>query len=153
MTIKGLVQQHRHRIIISLALSGALFLAMFSGYKLGIGGIVLDPLLLLGGFVLAEVGRSLTCFGQQSKHWWLEHGGVFLQGLAWWVWVLNLPFLEGQAGLAWWFHLLAPALLLGLVPVLAHIAMKNALQAARLIPEDKDRASAPSKENGEECQH
>lgn len=123
--IRVLVAEHKHHITGALILSAGIYCALVLVTWFGIGGIKQHPWLLLAGFAIAEAGRSFTCFGQQGKRVRLEYLGVLVQGLAWWVWALNLEFLGQQQGAAFLAHLLVPAIVIGFWPVAAHHFAKH----------------------------
>lgn len=138
--IKDLVAEHRRHIIASVALSLAIFVALILGQHFGLGGITINPWLLFAGFLLAEVGRSATCFGQQLKRRRLEYAGVFVQGLAWWVWCLNLTFLKDMSGRERALHLGFSALLIGLLPCVMHYLTQEVLAVTGFGPGKKSLA-------------
>lgn len=123
--IRHLVVEHRHHILASFILAGAIFAALMLVNHLEIGGIEQHAGLLFLGFIMSECGRSLTCFGVKLKRKRLEHAGVFVQGLAWWAWSINLPFLSRHSGWPLAGHLLLPALLIGFFPVIVHHGAKH----------------------------
>lgn len=118
--IRVLVLENRHHMLSAFTISAAIFLSLCGVNRMGIGGITISPCFLALGFLFAEIGRSIMCFGVKLKNLRMEYGGVLIQGLAWWVWSLNVNFLEGKAGLNLVFHLLCPAALLSAMPVAAH---------------------------------
>jgi len=123
--VKNFALDNGHHIIAAHVMAVAVFLALYAGNKLGIGGIRITPWLLMGGLLLAEVGRSVMCFGAALKRPNLEYFGVAMTGLAWWLWSLDIKFLAGKHGLEKLAHFLAPAFLLVLFPVLAHYGRKR----------------------------
>lgn len=127
-SVATLVALHKRHIIGSVTLSCAIFVALMATKYVGIGGISIKPGLIIGGFVLAEAGRSLTCFGQNLSRTSLEYGGVFIQGLAWWIWSLNLDYLKDKHGVVLCLHLLVPAALMGALPTVFHYAMRESFQ-------------------------
>lgn len=127
--IRVLVLENRHHMLSAFAISAAIFLSLCGVNHMGVGGITISPCLLACGFLFAEIGRSIMCFGVKLKNLRLEYGGVFIQGLAWWVWSLNLNFLENKAGLNLVFHLICPAVLLSAMPVAAHYLGKQIIDA------------------------
>jgi hypothetical protein len=120
-----MIVAHRRHIIASVALSAAMYFALILIQYLGIGGIQIHPWPLFAGFVLAEGGRTLMYFGERSNRSRTEYFGVFLQGLAWWVWCMNFGFLDGKQGASFWLHFLLPGFVLGTLPVVAHYARKE----------------------------
>lgn len=146
--ISKLVIAHKHHIIAALVLSLAIFVALTVGNKMGVGGITIQPWLLLSGLLVAEMGRSLTCFGQKLKRGWLEYLGVFTQGLAWWIWSLNLPFLQGKHGFTLVMHMVCPALLLGALPMVAHYATRMSLEAMGAYPCENEQGCSKKESDG-----
>ncbi len=128
---KKIVEAKQH-IIAAMMLSLAIFVAYMVGGKMGLGGVSIQPTLLALGLLFAEAGRSLTCFGIRYKDVKLEYGGLFVQGLSWWVGSLNLQFLAGQKGLYALLHLLGPLFLLSAFPMVAHYATKYVMEYRRL---------------------
>lgn len=127
--IRILVAEHRHHVLSAFAVSAAIFLSLCAAEHLGIGGIAVNPWLLAGGFVAAEIGRSIMCFGVKLSNTPLEYGGVLIQGLAWWIWSVNINFLEDKSGWNLVFHLICPAALLAALPVAAHYLRKQIVDA------------------------
>lgn len=132
--IGKMVLAHKHHIIGALVLSLAIFVALMVGDNMGLGGLTIHPWQLALGLLIAEAGRSLTCFGARYKRPRLEYCGVATQGMSWWVWSLNMPFIVGQQGFMAVLHLAVPLVLLGALPVVAHYATKHWLEVTGITP-------------------
>ena len=126
--IHTLVVEHKRHIIGALLVSLAIFLALMLTNMLGVGGIKNSALQLGLGLAIAEAGRSLMCFGAKLQKTFMEYAGVFIQGIAWWIWSANFEFLGNTHGSAFYLHLLAPALLLGFLPVVVHHGGKHLMR-------------------------
>lgn len=106
-----------------LGVFGGLFIAQESGLE----GIAIHLHLLLAGLLLSEAGKIMIVLGKGIK---CEYGGVFLQGLAWWVWSLNFPYLNRQFGVLYAFHALAPGLVVGAFCLIVHALGRTARKLA-----------------------
>ncbi|CAN5669672.1 hypothetical protein BH10CYA1_BH10CYA1_42030 [soil metagenome] len=123
--VQALVLEHKHHIFAALFLSVGIFVALMLVTNTGIGGINQNMVLLFVGLFMAEAGRSLMHFGARLNHIWLEYFGVFVQGLAWWIWSLNLEFMRNLSGTHLVLNLTLPALIIGALPVVAHHGAKH----------------------------
>lgn len=124
------VVEHRHHIIGALILSAAIFAALVLVSWTGMGGIKQNPALLLLGLLVSELGRSVMLFGARIKNLVIEYLGVFVQGLAWWIWSLNLEFMNHLSGSSFKLNLILPALIIGVLPVVAHHGAKHVIELA-----------------------
>jgi hypothetical protein len=139
-----LLRENKHHIILAVALSIAIFVGLVTAHCFGVGGIRLHPWTLASGLALAELGKTLTCFGVKKRSWKMEYLGVLAQGLAWWLWSLNTHFLAKQTGASWLFHLLTPAVLLGGLSIACHYATN------RLIHGHPNRSGGTDEKKGGE---
>jgi peptidoglycan/LPS O-acetylase OafA/YrhL len=138
--IPQLVVEHKRHIIGALLLSAAIFVALMFVNMLGIGGVNHSALQLGIGLIVAEFGRSIMCFGQKLKRQRLEYGGVFVQGLAWWIWSASF---EPGSEVPFWLHYLVPALMIGILPVVVHHAGKH-MMAAWIEQEEEGKTAEKS---------
>lgn len=146
-SLRSMIIAHRRHIIASIALSAGMYIALMLIQYLGIGGIQVKPWPLFFGFALAEIGRTLMYFGERTERRRTEYFGVFLQGLAWWVWCMNFGFLADKEGADFWLHLLLPGIVLGTLPVVAHYARKETGEYIKDInlSRNGDTSEAPDK--------
>lgn len=133
--LRHLLRENKRHIILAVSLSCGIFAGLILAHVLGVGGIQVDPWLLATGLIIAEMGKTLACFGTKKNSWLMEYSGVFTQGLAWWVWSLNTQFLSGHSGYCWLFHVLTPAILLGSLTVASHFATKSLVNTPEQQPE------------------
>jgi len=149
-SLKSMLVAHRRHIIASVAMSAAMYLALVLIQYVGIGGIQIQPWLLFAGFVLAEIGRTMMYFGERLDRKVTEYFGVFLQGLSWWVWCMNVDFLADKQGGSFFLHLFLPGVLLGTLPVVAHYARKETGEYIKdLKASRKTNAGAPPETPGD----
>ncbi len=124
--LKELIAAHKYQILLAFVAAITIFAVLTIGSLFGLGGITIEPGLLLLGLIVSAIATSMDDAGERLGRQSLEYGGVFLQGLAWWIWSLNLPFVKElhtfQGAL---LHMVAPALLLGALPVVAHFAART----------------------------
>jgi hypothetical protein len=122
-TLTELIAAHKNQIFMASAVAITIFTVLTLGSLFGVGGITIEPGLLLLGLIISAIATAMDDVGERLNLPKLEYAGVFFQGLAWWVWSINLPFVQEihtiQAVL---LHMVAPALLLGALPVVAHFA-------------------------------
>lgn len=144
--IHTLVVEHKRHIIGALLVSFAIFLALMLTNVLAVGGIKNSALQLGLGLAIAEAGRSLMCFGAKLQKTFMEYTGVFIQGIAWWVWSANFEFLGREEGSAFYLHLLAPAVLLGTLPVVVHHGGKHLM---RLLGWESEPTASKASDQGE----
>lgn len=113
------------KALIGLVTAFGVFAGLALAKAVGVGGIDVRLDLLLVGLILAELGKMVTVLGERA--WQLEYLGAGLQGLAWWVWSLNLPFLGTQGALGRPLHIVGSVLIICTLPVAAHWLAKLAI--------------------------
>lgn len=120
-SLKELIAAHKNQVIVAFAVAITIFAALTMGSIFGLGGITIEPGLLLLGLMISAIATSMDDVGERLGMQSLEYAGVFLQGIAWWVWSINLPYVHGITTFPGVLvHVVAPALLLGTLPVVAH---------------------------------
>jgi hypothetical protein len=95
-----------------------------------LGGIRVSWPLLAIGLLLASAAQTLMDFGSRLQNRRLEYSGTTVQGMAWWVWLLNLPYLAGQHGLHAVLHWGVPLLLFVAIPTVLHYLNNEVLTEA-----------------------
>jgi hypothetical protein len=131
-SLKELVAAHKNQVLVAFAVAITIFAILTLGSMFGLGGIAIEPGLLLLGLIISAIATSMDDIGERLGIQWLEYAGVFCQGLAWWVWSINLPFVQQLSSFgAVMLHMVAPAFLLATLPVVAHFAARTLRKLSR----------------------